>query len=69
MPFRPFAAAYRPATLGLAICLPIFVAPLVLFSTPPAGLIVFFTPIAGYFFIRSGLKRKTVWAVGGRRII
>ena len=58
---------WKNSLLGLAIAIPIFIAPFVFLLSPIMGLIFFFGPILGYIFIRVVSKRKIVWAVGGRR--
>jgi hypothetical protein len=42
---------------------------MVVFLSPKVALVILIASPVGYFLIRSRLKGKIVWAVGGRRLI
>jgi hypothetical protein len=60
---------WRVSLLGACFFIGPFVALLIAFLSPVAGMVALVAFPVGYFLIRFRLKRKIVWTVGGRRLI
>lgn len=58
---------WKGSLLGFCFFIGPLMAIFVAFFSPIPGLIILIASVAGYFVFRSRLKRKIVWAVGGRR--
>jgi hypothetical protein len=61
--------AWRYSLLGFCFVVGPLLALFFLIFSPKAALVVLVGSFAIYFLIRFRLKRKIVWAVGGRRVI
>ena len=60
---------WKNGLLVFCFFIPPIVALLTAIVSPLTALIVWVAPMAAYFYFRSSLKKKAVWAVGGGRVI